>query len=107
MTEEAVVVRRRRQYPPEIAARREERKLLAASRKTISALQSRLAYAAARAISNRPPDRSETDLEYSAVRALVVAEAERVETLMKGCPGVGPADDCRRALVSLLSRLPQ
>ena len=75
-------------------------------RKAIGELQGRAAFAEARALrTTNPADIGAANNELSELRTAAVALEERVEELMDGSAGVGPADDCRKALGHITRRL--
>jgi hypothetical protein len=99
-------VTRQRAQSPELAATRAERKLLAPVRRGIGELQDRAAFILARMGSKQgcPPDQAKADL--TRLRSTLDELTKMIEQLMNGTRGVGPADDCRRALNEIRERLP-
>lgn len=94
----------RRRVSPEGLARRAERQLVMPFRGQIAELQSRVAFIAGSAISSKATDRADIEDKYGEVRAEICALLEQIDRSVTG-QGLGPADDCRRALQMLLQRL--
>lgn len=101
MSEELV---RRRKASPERLARRAERLLMAPYRASIAELQTRITFIAARAVVGKS-DPSITAADYDKARADIARTLTQIDAAIIG-PGLGPADDCRRALRTLMQRLP-
>lgn len=107
MSEEVVY---RRTPSPGLLAMRNERKLLSLLRKQIGDLQKRTAFAEARATSPRTHDTGTLSAEVDDITLEIKLALDQIEELMQGSPGVGPAEDCRKALRHLsgkLAALPQ
>ena len=101
---EHVIQSRRRQSSPGALAFRTERKLMLPIRREIGELQRRAAFAEARARSTRI-DADSVITEIEDIKRAVTTVRDRVEDLMQEEPGVGPGEDCRKALVHLSQRL--
>jgi len=98
-------VRRRRRVSSRVLAIMSERSAMLPFRKRIGKLQSQVALTAALARSTKTIDPVEINAAYPAVRGEVERILFEIESAVAG-RGVGPAEDCRKALRGLLSRLP-
>ena len=88
-----------------LLAMRSERKLLTPVRKQIGRLQGRAAFVEARARSTRSMSVEECAAEVGDIRKGLAAAGNLIAELMLGDLGVGPAEDCRKALVHIEQRL--
>lgn len=98
-------ITRRRITSPHVAAMRNERKLLFGVRRQIEGLQKRVAFVEARARSTRPIGIEEIASEAGEIRKAARAALQEIAALMGGADGVGPAQDCRKALAQIEERL--
>lgn len=105
MSEEPTPQRQRR-MSPEGAARRAERLLVAPFREQIAELQTRVAFIAARSVVGKSHDPLSIDAEYAKAKADIENALTNIDQLVSG-NGLGPAEDCRRALRMLEKRLPR
>jgi hypothetical protein len=94
----------RRTPSPEGVAYRHERKSVLAMRSEIGELQKRAAFLEARARSTRF-DADAVMPELENIKAAIASSSARLDELMQGQVGVGPAQDCRKALMHLSLRL--
>lgn len=104
MNEHVIIETRRRQPSAGAVAFRTERKAMVPIRREIGELQRRAAFAEPRALRSNPGDKGVQN-EISELKTAVVALQERVEEIMGGAGGFGPADDCRKALAHITRRL--
>lgn len=95
----------RRAPSAEVVALRAERQLLAGVRRRIEALQRRVAFIDAQALSSRPVSTEETAAVTGDIRRVASTVGDEIDELMQGEVGVGPAVDCRRALAHIEERL--
>lgn len=94
----------RRTPSPQVVAYRNERSSVLAMRREIGELQKRVAFVEARARSTRT-DADAMMSEIEIMKRAITSSAARIDDLMQGAPGVGPAEDCRKALTHMLERL--
>ena len=94
---------RRRVTSEDVIARRAERMLVVPFRERIAELQTRVAFATARAASGRPTDQPEAEDMLGVARTDLLELLDDIDKAVPG-PGRGPAEDCRRAVRSLLER---
>ena len=73
-------------------------------RDDIGELQKRVAFVEARARSTRS-DADAVMTEIETIKTAIASSSARLDELMRGEVGVGPAEDCRKALMHLSRRL--
>ena len=86
-------------------AMRSERKLLLPVRKKIGELQKRAAFVEAKARLTRYEGVEERAAEVDDIRKAVIAAREMIADLMEEGVSVGPAEDCRKAVSQIETRL--
>lgn len=98
-------INKRRVLSPERIAFGNERKLMLAVRRQIGELQKRAAFVEARAMSARAFDAEAAGADVGQILNDVADIRVGIEAVMQGVTGVGPAEDCRKALNHLCARL--
>ena len=94
----------RRTPSPRVVAYRTERRSVLGMRDDIGELQKRVAFVEARARSTRS-DADAVMTEIETIKTAIASSSARLDELMRGEVGVGPAEDCRKALMHLSRRL--
>ena len=102
MSEEGVY---RRTPSPGLVAMRNERKLLFSVRRQIGELQKRAAFAEARATSRRRHNGGIGDADVDEIKRILKSTQDQIDELMQGVVGLGPAEDCRKALRQVSHKL--